>query len=208
MTDNTPPLGASGEVTALLLQWRGGDDAALGRLLSLVYGALKAVAARQMRREAVGHTLEPTAVVHAAYLRPIGQQHANWQNRAQFFAISARVMRRVLVDHARQRGSKKRGGGAVRIELELAEPRLGPRDVDLLALDQALERLAAIDPQQVKVVELRFFAGLSVEETATALDISPATVKRDWSTAKLWLYRELAQHEAGDDTDVLAPPGR
>ncbi len=186
------------DITGLLLAWSAGDEAAGGRLLELVYSELRRVAGAQLRRERIGHTLEPTALVHEAYFRLIDQRRVQWQNRAQFFAISARLMRRILVDHARRRSAAKRGGAAVRVDLqgqEVADTPQGaadaPSSVDLVALDDALVALAKTDEHLARVVELRYFAGLGVEETAEALHVSPATVKRQWTTARAFLFREL-----------------
>jgi RNA polymerase sigma-70 factor, ECF subfamily len=183
-------------VTALLVRWSRGDAEALERLLPLVYGECRRIAARQMRCERDEHTLDPTALVHEMYLRLMDQRAANWRNRAQFFGIAARLMRRVLVDHARARQAGKRGGSRVLVPLEAATN--APADsacADVLAIDEALARLARLDPDQVRVVELRFFAGLSVDETAYVLGRSARTVKREWQLARAWLYREL--HEDG-----------
>lgn len=182
-----PPSG----VTALLLAWSAGDRGALDALLPAVYDDLHAQAARALRREAPGHTLATTDLVHEAYLRLVDQRRARWENRAQFLGVAAECMRRVLVDHARARLTAKRGGGARAVTLtDAAAPEDGP--VDVLALDDALRRLAALDAQQARVVELRYFGGLNVDETAAALGVSPSTVKRDWAVARLWLRRELA----------------
>jgi RNA polymerase sigma factor (TIGR02999 family) len=190
------------DVTALLLAWEGGDPEALERLLPLVYDELRRIGERQLRGER-GLTLQPTAVVHEAYLRLVDQGRANWQNRSQFYAVAARMMRRVLVDHARRRGRVKRGGGTPRIsfdegldeaagQIPSAGGRLDPVDlVDLIDLHDALERLGQLDAEQARIVELRYFGGLTIEETAAVLGSSPATVKRDWSSARAWLYREL-----------------
>ncbi len=184
-------------VTQLLVDWSNGDPGALERLTPLVYGELKRLAARYMRRERSDHTLQCTALVHEAYLRLIDQRRVAWQNRAHFFGVAAQLIRRILVDHARGQHAAKRGAGARKLPLEdiLETPRQRP--LDLVALDDALETLARIDPQQSRVVELRFFAGLSIEETAEVLHISPATVKRDWTAAKAWLYRDLSGRAAG-----------
>ena len=181
------------EVTQLLQAWCSGDRKALEELMPLVYGELHRLAHRYMLRERVGHTLQTTALVNEAYIKLIDASKVRWQNRAQFFAISAGLMRRILVDFARTRGSRKRGGDVRRIELDescIASPGRNP---GLIALDGALLSLAAFDPRQAKVVELRFFGGLGVEETAEALGISPRTVKREWAVAKLWLLREMKQ---------------
>jgi len=179
------------DVTDLLLRFREGDDEVRERLLELVYDELRRVAGAQLRSERRDHTLQPTALVNEAYLRIVDQTRVQWQNRAHFFAVAARLMRRVLVDHARARGAVKRGGGLRPVRIESAEPAGGAPDVDLVDLDRALERLQERDERMARVVELRYFAGLGVEETAEALDLSPATVKREWTTARAWLHREL-----------------
>jgi RNA polymerase sigma factor (TIGR02999 family) len=182
-----------GNVTRLLLQWKGGDAAALDRLLPLVYSELRRIAARHLKRERPGHSLQPTALVHEAYLRLVDAANVDWHERAQFFGLAARLMRQILVDHARTRDAAKRGGGTPKVSLEEApEPHRGP-DIDLIALDEALGQLAALDPQQGRVVELRYFGGLTIEETAEVIGVSPATVKRDWTMAKAWLRRELGR---------------
>ena len=178
-------------VTQLLQEWSGGDREALDRLLPLVYEELRQQAARHLRRERPGHTLQTTALVHEAYLRLVGQREVRWQNRAHFFAICAQLMRRILTDHARRRLAAKRGGSQLRLTLDEASDSAGEGGVDILAVDEALTKLSAIDPQQGRVVELRFFSGLSVEETAEVLGVSARTVKRDWSVAKAWLHREI-----------------
>ena len=186
------PSSGSEDVTALLIEWSRGDQSALERLLPLIYDECRRIASRQLRHEHRQHTLDPTGLVHEAYLRLVDQRSATWENRAQFFGVVARVMRRILVDYARARFAKKRGGGAVLVSLEAAADESGePRVADIVAIDDALERLAARDADQVRIIELRFFAGLSVEETARVLDRSPRTVKREWRLAKAWLYREL-----------------
>jgi len=182
---------APGHVTSLLKQWKGGDDSALDRLLPLVYAELRRIAARHLRRERAGHSLQPTGLVHEAYLRLVGAPGPEWQDRAHFFGVSARLMRQILVDHARARGAAKRGGAARRVTLtDHVEPAV-ERDLDLLALDEALRRLEEMDPVQGRVVELRYFTGLSIEETAEVLGKSPATVNREWRMARAWLRREL-----------------
>ena len=174
----------------LLTDWANRDPTARERLVPLVYEELRRLAHHYMRDEREGHTLQTTAVVNEVYLRLAGIDALSWRDRAHFFAMAATLMRRVLVDYARQRGRDKRGGGVSVTSLD--ENAIAPQPaVDVVALDRALERLVAVDRQQSRVVELRFFAGLSVEETAEALGISPATVKRDWATAKLWLFHEL-----------------
>jgi RNA polymerase sigma factor (TIGR02999 family) len=181
-------------ITALLTEWSHGDRGALDRVIPLVYAELRKIAARQLRREPGSQPIEPTELVHALFLQLVEQRHATWENRAQFFAVVGQLMRRILVDHARARHAAKRGGRAVRVSLSDDSPRQPAPDAqvsDVLAIDAALARLAAQDPEQAQVVELRFFAGLSVEETATALGRSPRTIKREWRVAKAWLYREL-----------------
>ena len=182
------------DVTGLLQAWGAGDEIAGEQLLPAVYAELRRQAARAMRREGAGHTLQPTALVHEAYLRLVDQRRVAWRSRVQFLGVAAHVMRRILVDHARARHAAKRGGGAAAITLgDLDRPDAAPADrgVDLLALHDALERLAAFDPDQARLVELRYFGGLNIEETAEALGVSPATVKREWAIARSWLRREL-----------------
>ncbi|HEX8984696.1 MAG TPA: sigma-70 family RNA polymerase sigma factor [Bryobacteraceae bacterium] len=183
----------SREVTRLLVSWSGGDEAALNQLTPLVYDELRRLAGRYLRNERPDHTLQSTDLVHEAYLRLVDQQNVQWQSRAHFFGIAAQMIRRILVDHARRRQAAKRGAGPVKLTLDEAVAASEPRDFDLVALDEALENLAKLDPQQSRVVELRFFAGLSIEETAEVLKISSATVKRDWITAKAWLFRDLSR---------------
>ena len=182
-------------VTELLLAWGRGDRAALDTLLPVIYDELHRQAAHALRREDPGHTLQATALVHEAYLRLVDQQRVQWQNRAQFFGVAAQLIRRILVDHARARQAAKRGGGARQLTLEHADVQGGAgadeSGVDVLALHQALERLTKLDPDQGRLVELRYFGGLSIEETAAALGVSPATVKREWVVARAWLRREL-----------------
>ena len=178
-------------VSKLLADWADGDPSAREQLVPIIYEELRRLAHHYMRGERVGHTLQTTALVNELYLRLAGIDAVRWRDRVHFFAVTATLMRRVLVDYARQRGREKRGAGVTVISLNENAVARQP-DVDVVALDEALDRLAAVDPQQSRVVELRFFAGLSVEETADALGISPATVKRDWATAKLWLYNELS----------------
>jgi RNA polymerase sigma-70 factor (ECF subfamily) len=182
------------DVTALLLAWRGGDAAATDQLLRVIYDELHRQASRAMRREDSAHTLQATALVNEAYLRLVDQRRVEWRNRAHFFGIAAQLMRRILVDHARARAAAKRGGGERALSLTDADSPVGGATddgVDVLALHEALEKLAALDPDQARVVELRYFSGLSIDETAEALDVSPATVKREWATARAWLRREL-----------------
>ena len=188
------------DVTGLLVAWSNGDGAALDALVPIVYAELRRQARRALRREAAGHTLQPTALVHEAYLRLVDQRPDRWEGRAQFFGIAARCMRQVLVDAARTRQAAKRGGGARAITRSDAEqfvtaPAEGAGD-NVLALDAALVRLAAFDPDQARLVELRYFAGLTLDDTAATLGISPATVSREWSVARRWLRRELAHYGA------------
>jgi RNA polymerase sigma factor (TIGR02999 family) len=186
------PLPAKTDVTQLLVLWSQGEAGALERLLPIVYAELHRIAGRQLRRERRDHTLNPTALVHELYLRLVDQRRASWQNRAQFFGVAARLMRRVLVDHARSRQADKRGGSATHVSLEEAGDQPGVAALaDVLAVDEALERLAGQDPEQVRLIELRFFAGLTVEEAAHVLERSPRTVKREWRLARAWLHREL-----------------
>ena len=184
---------ASDDATALLLAWRDGDAAAFDRLVPLVHHELLRLARAYMAKERAGHTLQPTALVNEAYLRLINVHRIQWQNRAHFIAMAARTMRRILVDSARARGNEKRGGGLEKVPLDDVE--LGPAisEIDVLRVDEALQALAAIYPRPHDVVELRFFGGLTIEETAEVLSISPDTVKRDWRFAKLWLVRELTR---------------
>ena len=180
-----------GDVTELLRAWSDGDDGALERLLPLMEAELRRLARGYMGRERRGHTLQTTALVNEAFVRLTDARQVRWQDRAHFLALSARLMRRVLVDHARSRGYRKRGGGAERVTLDEELVASPEPPVDVLALDRALEALAAVDARKSRVIELRFFGGLSVEETADVLHVSPDTVKRDWRLAKLWLLREL-----------------
>ncbi len=181
------------EVSQLLVQWRSGDQQALDRLMPLVYDELRRIAGRYMKRERKDHTLQTTALVNEAYLRMVGQQDVKWQNRAHFFAVAASVMRHLLVDHARARGRVRRGAHRQQVTLDKAAIISEQRGEEMLALDEALTKLAAIDARKVKIVELRYFSGLSAEETATVLGVSEITVKREWLKAKAWLYRELSQ---------------
>lgn len=185
----TPP----GEVTQLLQAWSGGDGAALEQLTALVHDELRRLAARYMRRERPGHTLQTSALINEAYLRLVDARHVQWQNRAHFFAVSAQVMRRILIDVARSRQNLKRGGGARPISLDEALAASPERSADLLALDEALERLAVLSPRQSQVVELRYFGGLTEDEMAEVLHVSPRTVRHDWGLARAWLYRELTR---------------
>jgi RNA polymerase sigma factor (TIGR02999 family) len=188
---------ADSDVTALLVKLRAGNQDVAGQLVPLIYDELRRIAGAQMRRERSGHTLQATAVVHEAYLRLAGEREIQWQNRAHFFAIAARAMRQVLLDYARQRHAGKRGGeGAQKVEIDVGLLAGENRIEDIVALDEVVTRLSRLDQQQGRIVELRFFAGLSVEETAEAMGISDSTVKREWRLAKAWLHRELAAAES------------
>lgn len=178
------------DITALLVAWRHGDEAAEGVLIDAVYGELRRLARSHLRRERPDHSLPPTALVHEAYVKLVDQRRVRWQNRAHFFAIAAQQMHRILVDHARAHGAAKRGAG-VTVPLTGLDLGIDPPPADLIALDAALDKLARIDARQSRLVELRFFGGLTVEETAAILGIAPITVKRDWALARTWLYREL-----------------
>ena len=182
---------ASQEITELLDRWTRGDNAALEELVPLVYQDLRRVARRCLAGQRVDHTLQSTALVHEAYLRLVGRDRAHWQNRQHFFAVAAQAMRHILVDHARKHRAAKRGGASVNLALDdaIALPQL--RELDLVALDEALRALAILDQRQSQVVELRFFGGLSIEDVSNVLGISPATVKREWATARSWLFAEL-----------------
>jgi RNA polymerase sigma factor (TIGR02999 family) len=184
---------ANGDLTGLLLEWAEGDKAALDRLTPLVYDEIRRIAHRYIQRERAGHTLQTTALVHEAYVRLAGSQNVAWQNRNHFFAVTAQVMRRILIDHARRRQYLKHGGEAQRVPFDSlpVAPMSQPRAAELLALDEALAELAKLDERKGAVVELRYFGGLSIEETAEVLEISPMTVRRDWRAAKAWLYRRM-----------------
>lgn len=178
------------EITTLLLSWSNGDQAALDQLIPLVYPELRRLARNYMNREKEGHTLQTSALINEAYLRLVDQQQIDWQNRAHFFAVSAQIMRRILIDHARNYRYQKRGGGALRVSLnDVAVP--NDPAPDFMALDEALTRLAAIDSRKSQIVELRFFGGLTVEETAEVIKLAPITVMREWRAARAWLHREL-----------------
>ena len=180
------------DVTGLLLSWRQGDAAALDRLVPLVYDELRRVARRHLRREQPGHALQATALVHEVYLRLVDVNRMTLKNRTHFFALAATLMRQILVDQARRQHADKRGGRVTMVSLDDVPPVAQPSSVDVLALDQALGALSVIDDRQRQVVELRFFAGLNIDETAEALGVSPATVEREWALAKAWLYRQLS----------------
>ena len=181
------------DVTQLLIDWSNGDQAALDRLVPVVEQELRRLAHHYMSRERAGHTLQTTALVNEAFVRLVHRKNVQWQNRAHFFGIAAQLMRTILVDHARSHACAKRGGGADKLELNEALVVSQHKASEVIALDEALKQLELIDPQQSRIVELRFFGGLTVEEAAEVLHVSPATIKREWSTAKAWLYRELAE---------------
>lgn len=184
---------ARDDISELLVAWGGGDESALERLMPLVYDELKRLAHRYMRGERVGHTLQTTALVNEAYLRLAKWKDVRWQNRAQFFAVSAQMMRRILVDFARDRRYLKRGGGALQVSLSEAAAFAGGPETDLVALDEALTALAKVDLRKAQMVEMRFFGGLSIAEVAEVLKVSEETVNRDWRLAKVWLLRELSR---------------
>lgn len=190
---------SSSDVTELLLAWSEGDHAAQTPLMEIVYAELKQLAKAYLRREFAYDSLSATGLVHEAYLKLVDQRRVQWQNRSHFFGIAAQAMRRILVDRARAKQAAKRGGPALRLVTDEEKPaHLPPPTVDILALDEALSRLGVIDPRWCRLVELRFFAGLSVDETADVLNVSPGTVKRDWGLARAWLFRELRTGRASD----------
>jgi len=201
MTTLTTDGLAGDDLTGLLIEWRQGDRAALDRLTPLVYDEIRRIAHRYVQREREGHTLQTTALVNEAYLRLAGQQQINWQNRVHFFAVTAQVMRHILIDYARRKHYVKHGGEAQRIAFdealatEEAVLMSKPRAAELLALDEALDELAKLDPRKSRVVELRYFGGLSLDETAEVLEVSPMTVRRDWRAAKAWLYKAVMSNE-------------
>ena len=180
------------EVTQLLREWSGGRQEARDELLGLVYEPLRAIASRHLHREREGHTLQPTALVNELYLKLVGQRSVAWNDRAHFFAVAAQVMRRILVDHARRKKSDKRGGDMIPVTIGAALDLAATESIDVVALDVALEHLEKIFPQQARVVELRFYAGLTIDETAAVLNVSPATISREWTMARAWLRRELS----------------
>ena len=186
----TPPT-----VTALLADWSRGDTTALEQLLPLVYAELRRIAARQLRRERAEHTLQPTALVHEVYLRLVDQRHADWQNRAHFLGVAARIMRRILVDHARRHAAGKRGGGVRCVSIDDAQEVAAAGEMPIVALDHALSRLQEMDPDLARIVELRAFGGLTIEEAAHVLGVSPSTAKRGWRTAKAWLKGDMDAEE-------------
>jgi RNA polymerase sigma factor (TIGR02999 family) len=183
---------ASPDVTALLGDWSRGDRTALNQLLPLVYAELRGVASRQLRKERADHTLQPTALVHEVFIRLVDQRKVDWQNRAHFFGVSAQVMRRILVDNARRHSAGKRGDGVPCVPIDEAKDVPASNEIPILALDHALSRLETLDAELARIVELRAFGGLTIEEAAHVLSVSPSTTKRDWRTAKAWLSRELA----------------
>ena len=187
------PEAETHEVTQLLIDWSNGDRAALDKLMPVVEQELRRLAHHYMSREREGHTLQTTALVNEAFVRLVNRKSIHWQNRAHFFGIAAQLMRTILVDHARSHACAKRGGGAGKLELDEALVISQQKASEVIALDEALKELALLDPQQSRIVELRFFGGLTVEEAAEVMHVSPATIKREWSTAKAWLYRELAK---------------
>ncbi len=197
------PTPSPQEVTQLLADWGKGDRSALDKLLPLVHSELRRIAQRQMSQERPGHTLQATALVNEAYLKLAGQQGFDWQNRAHFFAVCAQVMRHILIDHARAHARDKRGGGAVKVSLNDALVVVEDQNAHFIALDEALRVLESLDPQKGKIVELRYFGGLSVEETAEVMNISPRTVRREWQRAKAWLYRMMTEG-IEDETRPLA----
>jgi RNA polymerase sigma factor (TIGR02999 family) len=187
---------ASKDVTTLLLEWRDGNRQALDDLMPLVYDQLRHLAARQLRHERPNHTLHSTALVHEAYLKLIDQRRVHWKDREHFFAVAAQAIRRILVTYARSRNASKRGGGNTLLAFDESIALPERKDVDLIRLDDALESLARLDPQQARIIELRFFAGLTIEGTAEVLEISASTVNREWNLARAWLHRELARSSA------------
>lgn len=186
---------ASQDVTGLLIDWSNGNQAALDELLPLVNSELRKLASRYMRRESPGHSLQTSALVNEAYLRLIDQKNVRWQNRAHFFGIAAQLMRRILIDHARSHQYQKRGGGAIQVSLDEAAAVTEARAAELLAIDEALEKLTAMDIRKGRIVELRFFGGLTEEETAEVMKISVPTIQREWRAAKAWLHRMLTDGE-------------
>jgi RNA polymerase sigma factor (TIGR02999 family) len=195
----------SADVTGLLRAWSQGDPGAAEKLVPLVYDDLRRRAARYLRRERREHTLRPTALVHETYLRLVGQDRVAWKSRAQFFGVAAQVMRRILVDHARERGAAKRAGGWCRVSLDedIGAP---ARDFDLVELENALQELSALDPDKVRMVELRFFGGLTLDETAQVLRVSPSTLTREWRMTRAWLYRRLRRGRTGAAGPQTPPP--
>ena len=198
MTDDS--ASTPGAVTQWLLDWGRSDKRGLDRMLPVLYEELHRLASHYLNREATGHTLQPTAPVHEAYLRLVDQRRVDWRNRAQFLGLAANMMRRILVNHARDRAAQKRGGGAAAVSLSLVEAPSGRPDVELIALEDALQRLAALDERKGKVVELKFFGGLTIQEIAEVLQVSAATVEREWAFARAWLYEAIEGTEGGAAT--------
>jgi RNA polymerase sigma factor (TIGR02999 family) len=196
MTDDTP----RGDVTSLLVRWRQGDRVALDALVSVVYPQLRRVARARLRGERAGHSLHTTALVNEVYLRLVEVNRLSVESRTHFLAVAARLMRQILVDHARRREADKRGGGVTVVVLDEAAPAVSPAVVDVLDLDEALEALALLDPRLCRVVELKYFVGFTIQETAAALDVSPATVERDWTVARAWLHGRLTDRRAPDSS--------
>lgn len=196
-------MSSSPNITELLLAWGEGDEAALEQLIPLVYQELHRLARHYMRQEQPGHTLETTALINEAYLRLVDSNRMHWQNRSHFYALCARAMRRILIDHAKSRHRAKRGGGGLQVSLDEVASLAQDRAAELILLDEALRRLESFDKRKSQVVELRFFGGLSIEETAEVMKISTISVSRDWNTAKAWLYREMSGKEP-DDTGTVA----
>ena len=190
-------------ITQLLIEWRDGDETALNKLIPLVYEELRRLAHHYMRRERPGHTLQTAALVNEVYLRLVDHKGMQWQNRAHFYAVAAQAMRRILVDHARSRNYLKRGGNVKMIRLEEAATVVQKQAADLVALDDALSELAAIDPRKSQIVEMRYFGGMSVQETAEVLGVSPVTVMRDWSTAKAWLLRAMSPDARAKEKPII-----
>jgi RNA polymerase sigma factor (TIGR02999 family) len=188
------------DVTRLLIKWSAGDKSALDELVPVVYGELRRLARRHMNRENPGHTLQTSALINEAYLRLVNQRDVEWKDRAHFFAVAAQVMRHILIDHARGQRSAKRGAGAVRVELNEALVLPEPRAHELIELDDALTDLASVDPRRSQIVELRFFGGLSVEETAEVMHLSPATIHREWQAARAWLRRAISARESAGES--------
>jgi RNA polymerase sigma factor (TIGR02999 family) len=191
-------MSSSQVVTALLDDWSRGNRGALDQLLPHVYAELRRIAARQLRRERIGHTLQPTALVNEAYLRLVDQRKVDWRNKAHFFAVAAQIMRRILVDHARRHAAGKRGDGAQRMSLDEARDLAAAAEIPVITIDQALDKLEAVDADLARIVELRAFGGLTIEEAAHVLDVSPSTAKREWRTARAWLHRELGVADGRD----------
>jgi len=192
------------EITQLLANWGRGDRSALDKLLPLVHAELRQIARRQISHERPGHTLQATALINEAYLKLLGQEGFEWHNRAHFFAVCAQIMRHILIDHARAHARDKRGGGALKVSLDDADAAVaGEKAEHLIALEEALKFLERVDPQKGRIVELRYFGGLSIEETAEVLNISPRTVRREWQRSKAWLYRMIVEGSA-DETRPLA----